>query len=487
MDRSCNRLKWPWLLLLWCVVGMSAYAAEKISFIHVANLGEVYSGLSEDAAMPTVAEAEKTLKELHRDKPEAIFIDSGNRLNMRAMTETHFSVAPAILLNEMDAIAANFGSRDMIYADPVLAYIEQRGKNIEPNITPFVSSANFKDVPPPFTPKKEIVREAQGKKFRIFGMGIIEPVQAVVSNKYEYVESKNVLEDTISALSKEPKNYDLNLVLSDLQPELNDKLAQSAPPNTLIFEQAMPPLVTGKLPKPLRHVNGIPIVSKQNWWSADEVEVNLRPDGAPGKITISQHNFNPWAGARSSLFPNPFERVPELPDNRKPKVVLPRIDYRLTSYSFLKGLKYAQNKIEEFRTAGIDGEDQRRNKNIYFYRLSKGDDYFDYVQLERTPIPGMITLVFLIGFNKNGDVVDIQDYSSVMLHHHQVNLTNVILPRFFDVNRQDDFYTPDEIYGVEPIAEFVREDLIEAIRLYREAKDQAIPVTDPYDHQDLFE
>jgi len=272
------------MLVALAATGESAQTSPTITIVHTQGLGTILAGVrgSDNSRNEKLAERLAQLRAKYGS--EAVFVDGGDSIGPLVLLDTQYGLPALRLFDKNRYAAAALGIRDGLHSLGFAALLP-RGAGVK---TPLVGTLKTQPKGKGAAKQGVLIRpswavaEAKGARFQIFGVattagatGIAKPFPGFETLGDVEAQGRFVLDHL------EPGR--IPIVLSDMTPAENDRLARLLNRNALIFEGGYPwRLIHPKQRARKRIIGPVCIVSHFSPGEADVVTIpgDLKCNGA---------------------------------------------------------------------------------------------------------------------------------------------------------------------------------------------------------------
>jgi 2',3'-cyclic-nucleotide 2'-phosphodiesterase (5'-nucleotidase family) len=377
------------------VVGTALAKANTttIRFVYTGDLGRLYYDYRKpDEALIKGFET-KILQEKSKKVP-SVFLDTGHFIEPPIVSETSYASRPVRFFQQAGFGAINLTPKELVGG---MSYVESWGK-LSP-APPLISDLRSKGSGKPLAPLSRSM-DVKGVTIAILGATDIANVSALPDIQKQF-DTAGIIESLKAEVARLSATSDLVIVLSDLEPAMNDKLAHEAPGVDIIFENRL------KQADAVRKVSKTVIASRSGLFAYDVLSVKVE-----GAHTITEYKpeavfYGPKPGEKA------FAEI----------VPLPEIGAELPNLDFLKRLNVPFEGVEIIRTVADFQDSRLGNSLIYYYKMYRGSAYLgDAFYVRHYLGSGHLNFDWLVFLDLQNKVSDFRLLSPMVLGLQTVNV-----------------------------------------------------------------
>ncbi len=326
--------------------------SKKVAIVFTGGLGKFFHPLGKDPAKSKVQNRlDKILRKLKASYPKALFVDTGDFLEIPDSVETCYRAPAMALFRRHKFHVANFGGKEIFLGGRVGLFNRPHEKDEPFFVTTLVDAKNRKPLAAPFVdlnPNANVM-------LRFMGTTSLNKVNAAPLLKKQAAEPDR--RNLLRLLLEKSPTPDASILLSDLSPTQNSKLAEDLPSLNLIIESHIAPGdAIGKQEETY-------IIHRTEAESVALITFQISPAGEIRKLKFRSYPFNKSGGFLPFL--KKKKPVPPLPP-------LPHLGKLITTERFFKKLTIPYDTYEIRRVNASAFARELKDSQVYYYNLYKG-------------------------------------------------------------------------------------------------------------------
>ena len=327
--------------------------AKKTTIIFTGGLGELFHPMGQDPdQQKDILGLERILKKLKKSYPDALFVDTGNFVDIPDKMETIYGTPAMVLLRKYGLDAANLGTKELTLGERLKIY-RYASREKPPFFVSILEDAEKKkSLVNPFIDLKNGNKQA----LRITGTTSIDHrfSSPLLEKKIKALNQSRTIEGIIGQSSIP----DATVLLSDLKPSDNDRLAANIDGLNIILESGSAP------GRPVRKNDKTYICRRTEKKSVGMVTFRINKKGEIDKVKCESFPIRKKGGP-FSLFKKKKDEPVQPP--------LPRLGIMVPKKDLFERLSVSYEDYEIRRIHAREFSRQLKNSHVYFYELYKND------------------------------------------------------------------------------------------------------------------